>query len=324
MANIWISRRLNAAGRDAEPESCYHFVKAGTIWNRWRLFWLWGFLGQLFLFPGAFSAMGESFRFQWDPSPEADVAGYNLYWGPASRQYQANLLLGTEVCQGNSCAVELDLEQGRWYVAVTAINRLGMESDYSQELHVVSESPDPTLIYPDGSITWIMGCSYDILWKNFSDAKLTLKLLKDGVPVKKIAKRTANDGVFSWVVSKKLKPGEGYSVRVSGKQQSDFSEEEFRIVAPTVTSPAKGALLAKANPQSITWDPETFCGPHVDIWLLKGARQVLSIASSVPNTGRYEWEVPSELKPSSRYRVKVASTVQRRCAGYSQGYFSIE
>ncbi len=324
MDNLAILNVIDRVGQDVGPERNYDFVKPRTILNRRGPWGLAGLLGQALLLVVAGSAMGESFRFQWDRSPEPDVAGYILYWGSEPRQYHYHLPLGTEACQGNSCTAEVDLEPGHWYVAVTAFDQQANESDFSQELHVISGSLEPTLVYPNGTITWIRGCSYDILWENFSDPKLTLELLKDGVPARKIAKGTKNDGVFSWVVSKKVQPGEGYSVRVSGKQEADSSEEEFRIVAPTVISPAKGTLLEKANPQSIIWDPETFCGPEVEISLLKGTRQVLSIAPSAPNTGYYQWEVPPELKPSSRYRIKIAASWNKGCFGYSEGYFAAQ
>lgn len=324
MANNLILQGNNPKPRDTEPALNYDFVPIRTILNRWGVRWLAGFLGQMLVLLGALPAMGESFRFQWDPSPEPDVAGYNLYYGSSPRQYQANLLLGTDVCNGHSCTAQLELEQGHWYVAVTAFDQQGNESEYSEELHVISESLEPTLIYPNGSITWVRGCTYDILWENFPDSKVTLELLKDGATVKKIAKGTNNDGAFSWVVSKKVQPGEGFTVRVSGKNGSDSSDEQFRIVAPTVISPAKGALLEKSNPQSIIWDPETFCGPNVDISLLKGTKKILDIASFVPNTGSYLWEIPGELKPSPRYRIKIASSFHQGCFGYSEGYFAAD
>lgn len=324
MSNNLILHDNNLKLRTGKPKSNYDFVRIRTLLNKKGLLGLAGLVLHMLLLCGAFPAMGESFRFQWDPSPEADVAGYNLYYGSAPRQYQANLVLGTDVCNGHSCTAQLELEGGHWYVAVTAFDQQGNESDYSEELQVISESLEPTLIYPNGSITWIRGCTYDILWENFPDAKVTLELLKDGVPARKIAKATKNDGSFSWIVSKKVQPGEGYMVRVSGKQDADSSEQEFRIVAPTIISPAKGALLEKSNPQTIMWDPQTFCGPHVDISLLKGSKKAMDIASFVPNTGTYQWEVPGELKPSPRYRIKIASSSQQGCFGYSEGYFSAQ
>ncbi len=324
MANNLISKLNEPSRQDSWPRGNYFLVNPVTILNKGRLGKLLWVLGQMITLAWALPAMGESFKFQWDRSPEPEVAGYVLYWGSESRQYLAHLVLGTDVCQGNSCTAELDLEQGHWYVAVTAFDQHGNESDFSQELHVISEASEPTLIYPNGNITWIKGCVYDILWKNFPDSKVTLELLKDGAPVKKIAKGTKNDGVFSWVVSKKLQPAEGYKVRVSGKNVSDSSEEELRILAPTVISPAKGALMEKSTPQNIVWDPESFCGPEVDILLLKGNKTVMSIASMAPNTGTYQWEIPPELKPSPRYRIKIESVSNKGCFGYSEGYFSTQ
>jgi|YNPNPStandDraft_1061719.scaffolds.fasta_scaffold34355_3 hypothetical protein len=324
MANNSILKGNKSESRDSESAVSYDFVPARTILNRWCVSWLAGFLTQVLVFFAAFPAMGESFRFQWDPNAEPDIAGYNLYYGSAPRQYQANLVLGSDICEATACTAQLELDAGHWYVAVTAFDQQGNESDYSEELHVISGNSEPTLIYPNGSITWIRGCTYDILWENFQDSKVTLQLLKDGATVKKIAKGTNNDGAFSWVVSKKVSPGEGYAVRISGKAETDSSDETFRIVAPTVNTPSKGALVEKSTLQSITWLPETFCGPSVDVILLKGSKTVLTIAASAPNIGYYEWEVPEDLKPSSRYRIKIASSSNQGCFGYSEGYFAAQ
>lgn len=65
----------------------------------------------------------------WSPSPGSNVAGYNIYYGFASRVYTNKLDAGpvTNFTVGN-------LSDDRHYFAATAYNILGVESDFSEEV----------------------------------------------------------------------------------------------------------------------------------------------------------------------------------------------
>jgi hypothetical protein len=66
----------------------------------------------------------------WDPNQEPDLAGYNVYWGPASRDYPHRADVGT-----STSFVISGVEEGRiYYFAVTAYDTDGSESTYSIEL----------------------------------------------------------------------------------------------------------------------------------------------------------------------------------------------
>jgi fibronectin type 3 domain-containing protein len=66
----------------------------------------------------------------WDPNTEPDVAGYRVYYGLESRNYDSVLEIGN----GTSCVVT-GLEQGRtYYFAATAVNTADIESDFSNEV----------------------------------------------------------------------------------------------------------------------------------------------------------------------------------------------
>lgn len=79
----------------------------------------------------------------WDPNTEADLEGYHIYWGPASRQYTNVLTVRT------SPGVRLT----NWvpvtsigFVAVTAFNTNGLESDYSNEITVTNRPAAPKML----------------------------------------------------------------------------------------------------------------------------------------------------------------------------------
>jgi len=66
----------------------------------------------------------------WDPNTEPDVAGYRVYYGLGSRNYDHVM----EVGNCTSCLVT-GLEQGRtYYFAATAVNTANIESDFSNEV----------------------------------------------------------------------------------------------------------------------------------------------------------------------------------------------
>ena len=82
----------------------------------------------------------------WDPSGDSDVAGYKIYYGTQSGTY-------TEVIDaGNSTSCTLpDLAVGTtYYIAATAYDSYGYESDYSNELDY-AVTGDATVSLASGS-----------------------------------------------------------------------------------------------------------------------------------------------------------------------------
>ena len=64
----------------------------------------------------------------WDPSISENITSYRVYMGNASRTY------GTPVTIGNQTTYTfLDLPNGTYYFAVTAVNADQIESDFSNE-----------------------------------------------------------------------------------------------------------------------------------------------------------------------------------------------
>ena len=71
-----------------------------------------------------------SMTLAWDRSPDADVVGYRIYLGSSSRRYTNSIYVGNVTSNSLS-----GLASGTsYYVAVTALDASGLESDYSTEL----------------------------------------------------------------------------------------------------------------------------------------------------------------------------------------------
>jgi hypothetical protein len=87
----------------------------------------------------------------WDPNTEPDVAGYKVYYGLGSRNYDRVMDVGNST----SCVVS-GLEQGRtYYFAATAVNTANIESDFSNEVSAAlstSNQPPVANAGPDQNV----------------------------------------------------------------------------------------------------------------------------------------------------------------------------
>lgn len=91
---------------------------------------------------GALLPPPPSVTLAWNASPDPNIIEYQVYVGTASQSYS------TVISAGNSTAVNItDLTQGAtYYFAVTAINMLGIESSYSNEIiYTVPGGNRPTI-----------------------------------------------------------------------------------------------------------------------------------------------------------------------------------
>jgi fibronectin type 3 domain-containing protein len=99
----------------------------------------------------------------WDPNTEADLAGYNIYYGTATRGY------GSPIDVGNQTEYTVNgLEEGQtYYFAAAAYDTNGNESDYSNEVSetipVQEPTPDEPGIEPPKNLVWSPVLDEDIV-----------------------------------------------------------------------------------------------------------------------------------------------------------------
>ncbi len=75
------------------------------------------------------SLYAGSVTLAWDPSPDASVVAYKVYYGPTSRSYTNSLQVGNVT---NASIVGL-IEGATYYFGATALDSSGLESDFSNE-----------------------------------------------------------------------------------------------------------------------------------------------------------------------------------------------
>jgi hypothetical protein len=107
-------------------------------------------LGALILTP--FVSLGAgSVSLIWNGSTNASVAGYNVYYGNASHNYPNQVFAGT-----NLSTVVSGLANGNYFFAVTAVDAVGNESDFSNEINyqIAGVNQPPTISAIAGQSTF--------------------------------------------------------------------------------------------------------------------------------------------------------------------------
>jgi len=103
---------------------------------------------------------------QWDPNTETDLAGYKVYYGTGSRSYSAPINIGLQ-----STYTITGLAAGTYYFAVTALNRDGLESAFSNEVST-------TVTGPGTSVTCDMNGDNE---RDIADVQLLINVLLGSV-----------------------------------------------------------------------------------------------------------------------------------------------
>lgn len=172
--------------------------------SRSLIFIFSAFLSLLALFPARSAA--SSLTLAWEPNTEDDLAGYNLYYGRRSGDYDFAMDIGNATQY-----TVTGLESGtRYYFALTAYDTSGNESDYSEEVSGIPESSlDPLEVVrvtsPNGGETLVSGSTYTITWiTNGTEkpvAKVILRYTRNGGRTwKRMDTLTDNTGSYDWTL----------------------------------------------------------------------------------------------------------------------------
>lgn len=95
---------------------------------------LWWFLTLLLI--GALLSVAKDVTVVWDPNKENNIGGYKLYLGTnGSRSY--DLQVTVNVTNGTSVVIKNVPAGVTHWIALTAYDTNGLESDFSEELSFV-------------------------------------------------------------------------------------------------------------------------------------------------------------------------------------------
>ncbi|MBN1223657.1 MAG: hypothetical protein JXB23_10430 [Candidatus Aminicenantes bacterium] len=218
------------------------------------------------------------------------------------------------------------------FLAITFLSSLIL---YSQEIQVV---------YPNGGQTLTLGQTYTLQWTSSGIGSQVKIALRKGAAIltPHIDDNAPNTGNYTWTVSNDIEPDSNYKIIISNLDETvyDLSDGHFTIssfgakpLPPkrkiTVLSPNGGENWIRGDTYSIAWNSLNITG-HVRIDLYRNNTQWLGpIASSVSNSGSYNWKVPSlenrnKVDMGSNYQVEVASLNYSAVKDRSNGTFALQ
>ena len=194
---------------------------------------------------------------------------------------------------------------------------------------VVGGGTSITLIAPNGGETWTAGTANTITWTSDIVGNVRIALLKNGIQFSLIASYLPNTGTFSWNTPISIPTGTDYTVKISSCINPllvDVSDANFTINGlggsmVTVTAPNGGETWTAGTANTITWTSDIV--GNVRISLLKNGNPFSLIASSVPNSGSFNWMIPFGIVPGSDYTVKVSSVLTPLVNDVSNASFTI-
>ena len=158
-----------------------------------------------------------------------------------------------------------------------------------------------------------VGGTYAVTWRSNLGGTVKVDLLQGGTVVQTIAAAAANSGTCSWTASDRLQVG-SYQIRVSSNLVSmsatsavfSLGNQAFAI---KLTAPAGGAKLKKGREYEITWYTTTELGTVLlELSLDLGATWT-QVAAAAPNTGSYQWSIPSDENSSTNCVMRISSNI---------------
>ncbi len=185
-----------------------------------------------------------------------------------------------------------------------------------------------TLKSPNGGEAWKRAETYVITWDSAPSAgpEVKFKLVKGGVSSRFVSAPIPNTGSWHWTLPADLEAGTDYSLILYTPDYviSDASNGNFAILANPLmlTSPNGGEQFVAGTTRTLTWHKETVSGAQIKFKLYKGGVFDRFLGDPKPNTGQWDWAIPTNLVPGDDYSL-LLYTPDYTYQDYSNANFSI-
>jgi hypothetical protein len=206
-------------------------------------------------------------------------------------------------------------------------------SDFTFSIIEGNNTPDITVLGPNGGETWDLGSEVIITWESVNiPGQVKVSLHKNGSYHKTIDNSTQNDGEYTWIVSMNIDPDSDYTVRIRSVDNTsikDYSNNTFAIdegnntPSIAVLSPNGGGTWTQNQEVIITWESNAIPG-LVKVSLHKNGSYYKNIAVTTENDGEYTWNIPNYVSAGNEYTVRVRSVDDTSIKDYSDTNFTVQ
>ena len=199
--------------------------------------------------------------------------------------------------------------------------------DLSDNDFTIANNDTIRVTAPNGGEAIVRGTTFTIRWQtNITSGNVIIELLQNNNFLGVINPSVpATQGSFDWIVSTTLGVGqEGYRIRIrtADNRAVDVSDNDFRLLSQqfALTNPLGGQELFLGFGYDITW--VTNLPGNVRIDLFRGSVLLRNIANNVSGN-IFRWIVPTDLLPSSDYRIRVTNLTDETRFAENFGFFTL-
>ena len=206
--------------------------------------------------------------------------------------------------------VPTDIDSGTGYQIKVSLaeHEVGDTSDNSFAIDV----PSIEVLQPNDNDVIDPGSSFKILWDDSfdTDDNIIIELYQQDSLVDKITTiyDWNNTGEYNWRIPNDLTAGSDYRIKLSSENNEvfhDFSDNNFTVAPEITLYDAINAYYFAGTTYNIDW--ESNLPGNIRLELYEGDDYVQTIVDSIPNSGRYIWDVPEFVGDNNNYRIKLVS-----------------